>query len=173
MYWSYCGIRSKLGLPKGYDFPSILSAMSSMPNVFSLLELTPPICPVKASHSKWEDSKLNALECCLLHHPFSLCMPTMYYLHSCLTTPLLLRLTPIRPTPPPPNYNINFSYQWKQAPRVNLPTKRRQPLTLLPNKYNSAHIIKYIPTQCIYVDDSFIPPPKIAKGHMIGNIAGS
>lgn len=78
---------------------------------------------------------------------------------------------PYKTNPPPSsNYNINFSYQWKQTPRVNVSTKQRQPLTLLPNKYNFP--VK-MGIQCIYMDGSFTPPTKNAEGHIIGNIAGS
>ena len=43
----------------------------------------------------------------------------------------------------------------------------------LPPTYNHIHTLKYHPQQCIYTDESFIPPSKNSEGQIVGNTTGS
>ena len=68
-------------------------------------------------------------------------------------------------------YHIKFSKAWKTAPKNHTPNIN---ITLpLPSAYTHIHPLKYHQQQCIYTDESFIPPSENSEGQIIGNTAGS
>ena len=79
---------------------------------------------------------------------------------------------PINPTIP--NYHIQFSNTWKNAPKNNTLTPKTIPPTTLSTRYYRQLPLKYHPQQCIYTYGSFTPPPsKNSEGQIEGNTAGS
>ena len=78
---------------------------------------------------------------------------------------------PIKPTPM--KYHVKISKAWKDAPKANTLTQINTQITPLPAKYYHIHPLNYHPQQCIYMDGSFIPPTKNAKGQIEGNTIGS